>query len=140
MLIFVGLPLFFLEFAFGQFASLGPISIWNVSPLFKAIKLRQEDLVWKANSVLSGRRVRLLQGLLPSLAPWFGERIYSIMCGTGVRRRRVVLALSCHGAQVDNKEGAVDATQADSGSRLGLTGLVENNTQTLAAGKVRDTA
>lgn len=35
MLALVGLPLFFLEFAFGQFASLGPISIWNVSPLFK---------------------------------------------------------------------------------------------------------
>ncbi len=35
MLAFVGLPIFFLEFAFGQFASLGPISIWTISPLFK---------------------------------------------------------------------------------------------------------
>ncbi|CAL8107713.1 unnamed protein product [Calicophoron daubneyi] len=37
MLLLLGLPLFFLEFAFGQFASLGPISVWNISPLFKGI-------------------------------------------------------------------------------------------------------
>ncbi|VDL58734.1 unnamed protein product, partial [Hymenolepis diminuta] len=30
MLICLGLPIFFLEFAFGQFASLGPISIWSI--------------------------------------------------------------------------------------------------------------
>ncbi|OWF55568.1 Sodium- and chloride-dependent glycine transporter 2 [Mizuhopecten yessoensis] len=37
MLALVGLPVFFLELAFGQFASLGPISIWRVNPLFKGI-------------------------------------------------------------------------------------------------------
>jgi SNF family Na+-dependent transporter len=31
----VGLPIFFLEMAFGQFASLGPIAVWTVNPLFK---------------------------------------------------------------------------------------------------------
>lgn len=31
----VGLPAFFMELAFGQFASLGPITIWRVCPLFK---------------------------------------------------------------------------------------------------------
>ena len=35
MLAFVGLPLFFMELAFGQFASLGPISIWKINPLMK---------------------------------------------------------------------------------------------------------
>jgi len=35
MLILIGIPLFFLELCFGQFASLGPIAIWNVSPLMK---------------------------------------------------------------------------------------------------------
>ena len=35
MLAAVGLPLFFLELCFGQFASLGPISIWKINPLFK---------------------------------------------------------------------------------------------------------
>ena len=31
----VGLPLFFMELSFGQFASLGPIAIWKINPLFK---------------------------------------------------------------------------------------------------------
>ncbi|KAJ8297499.1 hypothetical protein KUTeg_024030 [Tegillarca granosa] len=33
----VGLPVFFLELAFGQFASLGPLTIWRVNPLFKGV-------------------------------------------------------------------------------------------------------
>ncbi|XP_013390656.1 sodium- and chloride-dependent glycine transporter 1 [Lingula anatina] len=36
-LAFVGLPLFFMELCFGQFASLGPITIWKISPLFKGL-------------------------------------------------------------------------------------------------------
>ena len=31
----VGLPLFFMELSFGQFASLGPIAIFSINPLFK---------------------------------------------------------------------------------------------------------
>ncbi|KAK7485579.1 hypothetical protein BaRGS_00023154, partial [Batillaria attramentaria] len=37
MLILCGLPLFFLELAFGQFASIGPITIWRISPFFRGI-------------------------------------------------------------------------------------------------------
>ena len=37
MLLFVGLPLFLMELAFGQYASEGPITIWKISPLFKGI-------------------------------------------------------------------------------------------------------
>ncbi|XP_019625288.1 PREDICTED: sodium-dependent proline transporter-like isoform X1 [Branchiostoma belcheri] len=37
MLACAGLPLFFMELSFGQFASLGPITIWNVSPIFKGV-------------------------------------------------------------------------------------------------------
>ncbi|ESO08856.1 hypothetical protein HELRODRAFT_140021, partial [Helobdella robusta] len=33
----VGIPLFFLELSFGQFASLGPIAIWKINPLFKGL-------------------------------------------------------------------------------------------------------
>ncbi|TGZ63971.1 hypothetical protein CRM22_006605 [Opisthorchis felineus] len=46
MLLLLGLPLFFLEFAFGQFASLGPISVWNVSPLFKGIGYAMVLVSW----------------------------------------------------------------------------------------------
>ena len=35
MLIFAGLPLFFLEMGIGQFASLGPLAIWKVMPIFR---------------------------------------------------------------------------------------------------------
>ncbi|XP_078339174.1 sodium- and chloride-dependent glycine transporter 1-like isoform X3 [Crassostrea virginica] len=35
--LFVGMPLFFLELCFGQFASLGPLAIWKISPVFKGI-------------------------------------------------------------------------------------------------------
>ncbi len=38
MLITAGLPLFLMEMAFGQFASQGPISVWNAVPLFKGKK------------------------------------------------------------------------------------------------------
>uniref|UniRef100_T1KQK1 Transporter n=3 Tax=Tetranychus urticae TaxID=32264 RepID=T1KQK1_TETUR len=37
MLLFVGLPLFFMELAFGQYASEGPITIWKISPLFQGL-------------------------------------------------------------------------------------------------------
>lgn len=33
----IGVPLFFLELSFGQFASLGPIKIWIVNPAFKGV-------------------------------------------------------------------------------------------------------
>ena len=35
MLFIIGLPVFFLEVSFGQFASLGPIPIWKINPLMK---------------------------------------------------------------------------------------------------------
>ncbi|KAL8582804.1 hypothetical protein ACOMHN_066820 [Nucella lapillus] len=37
MLVICGLPLFFFELSFGQFASIGPITIWRVSPFFRGI-------------------------------------------------------------------------------------------------------
>ncbi|VDD81142.1 unnamed protein product [Mesocestoides corti] len=46
MLVCVGLPIFFLEFAFGQFASLGPISIWSISPLFKGVGYAMTTVSW----------------------------------------------------------------------------------------------
>ncbi|XP_029462577.1 sodium- and chloride-dependent neutral and basic amino acid transporter B(0+)-like isoform X2 [Rhinatrema bivittatum] len=37
MLVFTGFPLFFLECAFGQFASLGPIAIWKIAPILEGV-------------------------------------------------------------------------------------------------------
>ncbi len=30
-----GMPLFFMEVSYGQFASLSPIAVWRLSPIFK---------------------------------------------------------------------------------------------------------
>lgn len=37
MLAFVGMPVFFLEISFGQYCSLGPVTAWKASPLFKGL-------------------------------------------------------------------------------------------------------
>ena len=34
-LLLIGMPLFFMEVSYGQFASLSPITVWRMSPLFK---------------------------------------------------------------------------------------------------------
>ena len=37
-LVFLGLPIFFMEVCVGQFASLGPTKVWSrMSPIFKGI-------------------------------------------------------------------------------------------------------
>jgi hypothetical protein len=35
MLVFVGIPLFYLELAIGQFTSSGPLTCWDFAPIFK---------------------------------------------------------------------------------------------------------
>ena len=37
MLLFAGLPIFFMEVALGQFSSLGPTSVWKFNPLLKGL-------------------------------------------------------------------------------------------------------
>ena len=37
MLLLIGIPLFFFELCFGQFASLGHVAIWKINPLFKGL-------------------------------------------------------------------------------------------------------
>nr|XP_018670759.1 sodium- and chloride-dependent neutral and basic amino acid transporter B(0+)-like isoform X1 [Ciona intestinalis] len=37
MLVFAGLPIFFMEVALGQFSSLGPTSVWKFNPMFKGV-------------------------------------------------------------------------------------------------------
>lgn len=56
-----GMPLFFLEVSYGQFASLGPISVWKMSPLFK------------------GQSISLVQ-IFSEESKWCGNRLVFMMC------------------------------------------------------------
>lgn len=46
MLLIAGLPIFFMELAFGQFASLGPLSIWKCCPLMKGLGFGMVTVSW----------------------------------------------------------------------------------------------
>ena len=35
MVTFCGIPIFFMELSFGQFASQGCLGVWRISPMFK---------------------------------------------------------------------------------------------------------
>lgn len=37
MLVIAGIPMYFLELALGQYASLGPVGIWNLAPVFRGL-------------------------------------------------------------------------------------------------------
>ncbi|XP_014664701.1 PREDICTED: sodium- and chloride-dependent GABA transporter ine-like [Priapulus caudatus] len=37
MLVFVGMPIFLMEISLGQFASIGPIGIWKICPIFRGL-------------------------------------------------------------------------------------------------------
>ncbi|KAL8614152.1 hypothetical protein ACOMHN_026369 [Nucella lapillus] len=73
MLAVVGLPLFFLELAFGQFASLGPISIWRVNPLLKGLGYGMVIVSWLISlyyNVVISYVIFYLYSSLASVLPW----------------------------------------------------------------------
>ena len=43
MLVVTGIPLFFLETAFGQYASCGVVSIWKAAPLFQGKTIKKQN-------------------------------------------------------------------------------------------------
>lgn len=45
-LLLCGIPLFFLELSVGQFASLSPLAIWKISPLFKGLWIASQLSSW----------------------------------------------------------------------------------------------
>ncbi|XP_025086985.1 sodium- and chloride-dependent glycine transporter 1-like isoform X2 [Pomacea canaliculata] len=73
MLALVGLPLFFMELAFGQFASLGPITIWRVNPLLKGLGYGMVIVSWLISlyyNVVISYVIFYLYASLTSVLPW----------------------------------------------------------------------
>ncbi|XP_038069555.1 sodium- and chloride-dependent glycine transporter 1-like [Patiria miniata] len=75
MLLFAGLPLFFLELAFGQYSSNGPIRCWNSVPMFRGVGIGMVIVsAWVGiyyNVVITYTLYYMFQSLTTSL-PWAG--------------------------------------------------------------------
>uniref|UniRef100_A0A1I8HNQ3 Transporter n=1 Tax=Macrostomum lignano TaxID=282301 RepID=A0A1I8HNQ3_9PLAT len=73
MLVVVGLPCFFMELSFGQFASVGPLTIWRISPLFKGLgySMVMVSLVLSVYyNVIVAQCLFFLASSLQSRVPW----------------------------------------------------------------------
>ncbi|XP_022100182.1 sodium- and chloride-dependent neutral and basic amino acid transporter B(0+)-like [Acanthaster planci] len=75
MLLLAGLPLFFLELAFGQYSSSGPIRCWNSVPMFRGVGIGMVIVsAWVGiyyNVVITYTLYYMFQSLTTSL-PWAG--------------------------------------------------------------------
>ncbi|XP_034958426.1 sodium- and chloride-dependent neutral and basic amino acid transporter B(0+) [Zootoca vivipara] len=73
MLALAGLPLFFLECSLGQFASLGPISVWRILPLLQGVGVTMviiSTFVTIYYNVIIGYSLYYLFASFQSVLPW----------------------------------------------------------------------
>ncbi|XP_041367483.1 sodium- and chloride-dependent glycine transporter 1-like [Gigantopelta aegis] len=73
MLAVVGLPLFYLELAFGQFGGVGPITIWRVNPLLKGLGYSMVMVSWLIclyYNVIISHVLFYLFASMRSVLPW----------------------------------------------------------------------
>ncbi|XP_062819891.1 sodium- and chloride-dependent neutral and basic amino acid transporter B(0+) isoform X2 [Anolis carolinensis] len=73
MLALAGLPLFFLECSLGQFASLGPVSIWRILPLLQGVGVTMvviSTFVTIYYNVIIGYSLYYLFASFQSVLPW----------------------------------------------------------------------
>ncbi|XP_075115752.1 sodium- and chloride-dependent neutral and basic amino acid transporter B(0+)-like [Leptodactylus fuscus] len=73
MLALAGLPLFFLECSLGQFASLGPVAMWKVLPLFEGVGITMvliSTLVTIYYNVIIAYSLYYLFASFTSVLPW----------------------------------------------------------------------
>lgn len=95
-LILVGFPVLFLEMAFGQFASLGTLTIWRISPLFKGIGFAIIAVMMLINTyynVLNAYALYYMFASITNELPWShcGQKWNTDKC-TAVRCRDITAA------------------------------------------------
>lgn len=88
-LFFIGIPLFGLEIVFGQFASLGPLSIWTINPLFKGLGYTMLALVSIMTiyyNVVVAQTIYFFFASMQDPLPWTkcGEWWNTCFCRTGL--------------------------------------------------------
>ncbi|XP_033743037.1 uncharacterized protein LOC117329281 [Pecten maximus] len=75
MLVFCGVPLVYLELAFGQYASLGPITVWKAVPLFKGIGISMvlsSTIVSIYYNMVNAWAFHFLFASMTGVLPWLG--------------------------------------------------------------------
>lgn len=73
MLTFIGLPLFYMELSFGQFASLGPVTIWRLNPMFKGLGYAMVLSTWMISlyyTVIISHTIHYMFSSMTSVLPW----------------------------------------------------------------------
>ncbi|XP_072361179.1 sodium- and chloride-dependent neutral and basic amino acid transporter B(0+)-like isoform X4 [Scyliorhinus torazame] len=73
MLALVGMPMFFLESSFGQFASLGPVAVWKAVPMLQGVGITMVILITIINisySSMIGYSLYYLFASFQSPLPW----------------------------------------------------------------------
>ncbi|XP_060687906.1 sodium- and chloride-dependent neutral and basic amino acid transporter B(0+)-like [Hemiscyllium ocellatum] len=73
MLALVGIPLFFLECSFGQFASLGPVAVWRAVPMLQGVGIAMMLLITMSNisyNCIVGYSLYYLFASFQSPLPW----------------------------------------------------------------------
>ncbi|XP_060064335.1 uncharacterized protein LOC132544711 [Ylistrum balloti] len=79
MLVFCGVPLVYLELAFGQYASLGPITVWKAVPLFKGIGISMvlsSAIVSIYYNMVNAWAFHFLFASMTGVLPWLGCNNY----------------------------------------------------------------
>ncbi|VDH94760.1 solute carrier family 6 (neurotransmitter transporter, amino acid) member 5/7/9/14 [Mytilus galloprovincialis] len=74
MLVTCGIPLVFMELAFGQYASLGPVTVWRSVPLFKGIGMAMvlsSFVVSIYYNMVNAWAVHYLFSSMTATLPWF---------------------------------------------------------------------
>nr|XP_002741096.1 PREDICTED: sodium- and chloride-dependent glycine transporter 1-like [Saccoglossus kowalevskii] len=75
MLFLAGIPLFFMELAFGQFASQGPFTIWTICPLFKGVGYAMVTISFLVTiyyNVIIGYAIYYIFASFADVLPWVG--------------------------------------------------------------------